>query len=97
MKVVQEVRAYNDFKFWGSAKRTVFYLSNKELETIYEKLGEMFPNGLTSMQLNNLFWFEEDKIAQMLGYDNFGDIKNRYDDKIDIEQTCVNFKEIKNR
>lgn len=77
MKIIKEVCAYNDFKFWGGANCTAIYLSNKELETIYKKLDEMFPDGMTSIQLNNFFWFEDDKIAQMLGYNNFEEIKNR--------------------
>lgn len=68
---------YNDFKFYGGAKCTVMYLSTKEIETIYKKLDKMFPDGMTSMQLNNFFWFEDDRIAQMLGYNNFEEIKNR--------------------
>jgi hypothetical protein len=77
MKLIQEVCKYNDFKFLPGAKCTAIYLSTKEIETIYEKLDEMFPDGMTSMQLNNFFWFEQDKIAQMLGYNNFEEIKNR--------------------
>ena len=66
-----------DFDFWSGAKDTIKYLTESELDTIEIYLEEIFPEGMTKTELNDLMWFEADTIAEWLGYNDFDEIMNR--------------------
>ena len=66
-----------NFEFWAGAKDRVKYLTDDELEQIAFMLEDMYPDGMDESTLNDIFWFEEDFIAECLGYDSFEDIMNR--------------------
>ena len=76
MKVYKEVNAYN-FDFWSGAEDTVNYLTAEEVNTIFEMLEELYPEGMDETQVNDFFWFEEDTIAEWLGYRSFEEIMDR--------------------
>lgn len=80
MKVTVEVNSYNDFDFWSGAAGTVKYLNSDEIEKIFAILEDAYPNGMTDTALNDFFWFEEETIAEWLGYNNFTEIMNREDE-----------------
>ena len=69
-----------NFTFWSGAKDTVKYLTYKELQEIEIILEELYPDGVDEVTINDFFWFEEDTIAQWLGYDNFDEIMERNND-----------------
>lgn len=60
-----------DFNFWSGAKDTVKYLDNSEIEQITEMLEDCYPEGMTDTEFNDFFWFEDDTIAQWLGWNDF--------------------------
>ena len=68
-----------DFNFWSGAKDTVKYLTRDELETIENILEDTFPDGITETQINDFFWFEDETIAEWLGYSDFEEIMSRED------------------
>ena len=76
MKVYKEVNAYN-FDFWSGAKDTVKYLTDEEVNMIFEMLEELYPEGMDETGVNDLFWFEDDTIAEWLGYRSFEEIMDR--------------------
>jgi len=76
MKVYREV-SLGEFDFWAGARDRVKYLSHDELEQIERILEELAPEGLSETDLNDLFWFEDDLIAEWLGYEHFGEIMER--------------------
>lgn len=76
MKIYSEM-SLTDFEFWSGAKDTANYLTYKELETIEYLLEDMYPDGIDETTLNDIFWFENDWIAEMLGYESFDAIMNR--------------------
>lgn len=76
MRVYKEVDAYN-FDFWSGAKDTVKYLTDEEVNMIFEMLEELYPEGMDETQVNDFFWFEEDTIAEWLGYRSFEEIMDR--------------------
>ena len=53
----------------GTAK----YLTEEDFEKIEYFLRDTIPEGnpLTRTEVNDFFWFEEDTIAEILGYDTF--------------------------
>lgn len=76
MKIYSEM-SLNDFEFWSGAKYTAEKLTYSELEQITEILEELYPDGIDETAVNDLFWFEEDTIAEWLGYNSFEEIWNR--------------------
>lgn len=79
MKIYTE-ESLKNFEFWSGAKDTVKYLTDDELDTMESILEDCYPDGMSDTQINDLFWFEEDWIAEMLGYNDFEEIMHRDDD-----------------
>lgn len=74
MKITSEQKL-RYFDFWGGAKERVKLLSYEELDIIEMELEIMYyPEGLTETQLNDIFWFDDEFIAEILGYESFEDI-----------------------
>jgi hypothetical protein len=80
MKIYTETSLTN-FKFWSGAKDTVKYLTYDELEQIESILEDAYPDGMSDTEINDLFWFEEDLIAEWLGYSDFEELMHRDDEE----------------
>lgn len=80
MKIYTE-NNLRDFEFWSGAVDTVKYLTDDELDTIESILENMHPEGMDETDINDIFWFEDDWIAEMLGYKNFEEIMYREEDE----------------
>lgn len=76
MKIINDDKRLRDFDFWSGAKDTVNYLTNDELDIIEDMLEDAYPDGMTETQLNDLFWFDTDVIAEWLGYYDFESLIN---------------------
>ena len=76
MKVFTEISLSN-FEFWAGAEDTVKYLTDAELDIIESHLEELYPDGMTETAINDLFWFDDDYIAELLGYSDFEEIMDR--------------------
>ncbi len=59
-----------NFQFWGGAKENTNLLTPQELEQIEFELNDIYPEGLEDVQINDIFWFDFDFIAQLLGYED---------------------------
>lgn len=68
MKIYSK-KSLMDFDFWSGAIDTVNELSAKELETIEAEFEQLYPDGMTDTEINDIFWFEQDWIAKLLGYE----------------------------
>lgn len=73
MKVYKEI-SISEFEFWSGAKDTAKYLTEEQMDSIESQLEELYPEGIGETELNDFFWFEEDTIAEWLGYDDFEDL-----------------------
>ena len=78
MKIYTE-KSLRDFEFWSGAKDTVKYLTPEELDQIESILEECYPDGIDETAINDFFWFDEDTIAEWLGYNSFEDIIKEQD------------------
>lgn len=76
MKIYAE-KSLRNFEFWSGAADTVKYLTLEELDIIENIIEEMYPEGADETTINDFFWFEEDTIAEWLGYNDFEEIMNR--------------------
>ena len=79
MKIYTEDSLRN-FNFWSGARDTVKYLTDEELDTIEAILEDIYPDGMDEIQINDIFWFEDDWIAEMLGYADFEELMHRDDE-----------------
>lgn len=77
MKIISEVNLRN-FHFWCGGKDTAQVLTYEQLDQIEDILEDIFPDGIDATQLNDIFWFDDDWIAEMLGYENWEDFDNHY-------------------
>ena len=73
MKIYKD-ESISSFDFWSGARDTVKYLTDDEMDTIESILEELYPEGLSETDLNDIFWFEDDLIAEWLGYEDFEEI-----------------------
>ena len=85
MRIYKEENISN-FEFWSGAKDTAKYLTDDELDQIEEMLEEQYPDGMSETELNDFIWFEDDTIAEWLGYENFDEIMERYDEDEEDEE-----------
>lgn len=69
MKITQEV-ALKDFEFWAGAKHTRALITNEEMDLLEGMIEDIFPDGIDETKLNDLFWFDTDFIAEILGYES---------------------------
>lgn len=71
MKIYEE-KSLEDFQFWSGAKYTAEILTPEQffaLESMFEN--DLFINGVEDTNLNDIFWFERDAIAEWLGFSDW--------------------------
>ena len=85
MKIYTE-NNLRDFEFWSGAVDTVKYLTKEELDAIETIFEDMYPDGMDETQINDIFWFEDDWIAEMLGYNDFEEIMYRNEEEEEEEE-----------
>ena len=68
MKIYNEITLSNrNFEFWGSAKENAKSLTNGQLDRVESILEELYPEGISATQLNDIFRFDFDQIREWLG------------------------------
>lgn len=72
-----------DFEFWNNARDTRSVLTDSQLETIENTLSELYPEGLDEIELNDIFWFEDNWLAEILGYSDFEELRKHNEEEED--------------
>ena len=68
MKVYNDNLTLRNFDAWSGAVDTKEAIINEgKAEQFDSLIDELYPDGLTDTQLNDLLWFEEDWLFEMLG------------------------------
>lgn len=57
------------FEFWSGAKANAVQLTADELDTIENTLEDLYPDGMTDTEINDLFWFDFEWVCETLGID----------------------------
>lgn len=83
IKITEEIDLIN-FKAWSGGKDTLDDLSSSDIERLQSILEDIYPDGMSDTQLNDLLWFERDWIAEELGYRSVDAMFNG--DKDDYEE-----------
>lgn len=84
MKINTEKSLY-EFVFWSGAKDRAEQLSVADFNQIEAQLEELYPDGMSETEVNDLFWFDEDFIAEMLGYSSWEELEEERVDDNDEE------------
>lgn len=67
MKIISEI-SISDFESWSGAKDTQRRIIEEDKENEFDNLiEELYPDGLTDTQLNNILWFESEWVFESLG------------------------------
>ena len=66
MKTIKETDL-TDFEFWAGAKYFADYLTRLEKQQISNAIEELYEDGLTETEINDLFWFDTDFICSLIG------------------------------
>ena len=67
MKMITE-KNLREFEAWGGAVHTKNLILDAGLEEEFEGLiEELYPNGLSDTELNDILWFDADWILENLG------------------------------
>jgi hypothetical protein len=79
MKIYTE-QSLRNFEFWSGAIARADIIKEKlgydAFDTIENELEMDYPEGMSDTQINDLFWFDEDYIATLLGYRNWEHLEN---------------------
>lgn len=70
MKIISE-KKLSEFPFWSGAKETAAILTELDFDQLEFILEDLYPEGVSETTINDLFWFEEDTLAEWLGYKDF--------------------------
>lgn len=73
MTITKEI-SLKDFVFWGGAAENTRYLTREDMEQLdefFEDNDGTFSGTPTETDINDLFWFETDYIAELLGFENW--------------------------
>lgn len=84
MRIYTE-QSLKDFEFWSGARDRAKYLTDDQFDTIEAILEDAYPDGMTDTEINDFFWFEEDTIADWLGYNSFEELMEESDSEDDDE------------
>ena len=57
----------SSFDFWSGAKDNAAKLTSNQLDEVELNLEELYPDGLSETQLNDIFWFEFATVLDWLG------------------------------
>ena len=80
MLITEEITLSN-FNTWAGANKTKDELTYSELDELEEYISELYPDGLSQTQLNDILWFEQDWIAECLGFEDWDDLVSKQDER----------------
>ena len=100
--IIKTETSLGNFEAWSGAVDTLDTLIDKELCDQLEQIleNDIFPNGCTDTELNDLLWFENDEIARWLGFNDWKDLENDGEEKEilspcecdDFDEFCEQYK-----
>lgn len=96
--MIYKVEDYlRNFKPWSGAKYTFEKLSDDELDTLDSMLDDIFDYSSvdtmpTETSINDLLWFENDTIAEWLGYEDWEDLERVKAGDDDLEESLKSLK-----
>lgn len=72
-----------DFEFWGVDEELLCMLDSSDYASIETQLESEYYDGIEEEELNDIFRYDEDFVAQMLGYEDYDEMKR---DRLEEEE-----------
>lgn len=74
MKILSE-RNLASFEFWSGGRDRAMMLTYEEMEEVESALEDIYRDGMTDTELNDLFWFSFGEVCSLIGleYDEEND------------------------
>ena len=87
MKIISET-SLDRFEAWSGGRDTLDVLIEKDLCDQLEAMleNDIFPDGCTDTELNDLLWFERDNIAEWLGFSDWEDLENGGEEEEEVSK-----------
>ena len=76
MKITKEISLQN-FEGWSGAVDTLNTLTDEQKDALEANLEELYPDGMDETNLNDFLWFENDAIAEWLGFEDWEDLERK--------------------
>lgn len=94
MKIYMEVSLY-DFEAWsGGADTLNRVIDADKVEELENLLEELYPEGLSDTELNDILWFEEDWVYEILGIRTESEIRAEIESvQEEMDELMENFDE----
>ena len=73
-----------NFQFWSGARENAAELTMEQLDELESILEDIYPDGMSDTEINDLMWFEFDLIKEWLGIDD--DEEEEEDDEEDYDE-----------
>lgn len=73
--IITREESLTNFEFWSGAKDNAEKLTYEQLKEVTRQLEDIYPEGMTETQINDLFWFDFESVCEMIGltYDDEND------------------------
>ena len=68
MKICEE-KNIKDFKFWAGARDFAKRLTDDEWELLEDYFNDYYPDGLSSTELTDCFWFGAETLLEVIAVD----------------------------
>ena len=85
MKITSEISLRN-FEGWSGAVDTLNTLTDEQKDALEANLEDLYPDGMDETSLNDILWFENDTIAEWLGFDDWEDLERENSGEDDEEE-----------
>lgn len=80
MVVTNEI-TLRDFEPWAGAVSRYETLTASQLDQLTFILEDLYPDGCTETQINDVLWFEEEWIAECLGFHSWEELEEANEDE----------------
>ena len=71
MKIIHEIDSLTDFEPWSYAVSIYEALTYAQLLQLDSELEQLYPDGMTDTQVNDMLWHDSDWVAELLGFRNW--------------------------
>lgn len=61
----------HDFKFWSGGADHAEAMTAEQISAVEDELDSIYPNGMNDYEINDIFWFEPDFLAQCNGFETW--------------------------
>ena len=64
---IKTEQSLRNFEFWCSARTNAGLLTDEELDRIEAELEDLYPDGMTDTEINDLFGFDFEYVCELIG------------------------------